>query len=364
VEVAIMNEKPYVKSSLHSLAPYVGKLLPELANNLINEFSRKGELVFDPFCGSGTVCLDAWANGRNVLGVDLNYYAFLTTMAKLNPYSTLANAQAAFEKYRQMIKKQNFDTDLRKVPKWVRDFFHNKTLKEIISWTNILLKKKEWFFLTCLMGILHHQRPGFLSYPSSHGAPYLRIQKYPIEDYPELYEYRSVEDRLLMKITRSYKQIPILDFSISREVFHCDTLDLNYASKQDITIITSPPYMKSLTYARDNRLRLWFLGYPNWSELDSKISIRKNDFFLLMKNCFEKWAYMQKKDNYCILIIGDIEFDKETQKRLPDVLCESAKSFGYNIIEIRDYPINTDRKFEKRNSQIKNEKICVFRKGM
>jgi DNA modification methylase len=351
-----------MKSSLHSLAPYVGKLLPELASNLINEFSQKKEVVFDPFCGSGTVCLEAWANGRNVLGVDLNYYAFLITMAKLHPYPTLANAQVAFEKYCQIVKKQDLNADLRKVPKWVRAFFHNKTLKEIISWTNILLKNKEWFFLACLMGILHHQRPGFLSYPSSHGAPYLRIQKFPIEDYPELYEYRSVEDRLLMKITRAYKHIPDFDFSINREVFHCNTLDLNYTIKQDMVIITSPPYMKSLTYARDNRLRLWFLGYPEWCELDSKISMGKNDFFLLMKNCFERWSHMQKKDNYCILIIGDIEFDKETQKQLPDVLFEMAKSSDYNVIEIRDYPVNTDRKFEKKNSQIKNEKICVFRK--
>jgi hypothetical protein len=258
-------------------------------------------------------------------------------MAKLNPYQTLANAQEAFEKYREMIKKQKFDTDLRKVPKWVRDFFHNRTLKEIISWTNMLLKKKDWFFLACLMGILHHQRPGFLSYPSSHGAPYLRIQKFPIEDYPELYEYRSVEDRLLTKITRAYKNISNFDFSINREVFHCNTLDLNYTTKQDIAIITSPPYMKSLTYARDNRLRLWFLGYPDWNELDNKISMGKNEFI------------MQKEDNYCILIIGDIEFDKKSQKRLPDVLCEVAKSFDYNVIEVRNYPINIDRKFEKKS---------------
>jgi hypothetical protein len=213
------------------------------------------------------------------------------------------------------------------------------------------------------MGILHHQRPGFLSYPSSHGAPYLRIQKFPIEDYPELYEYRNVEDRLLMKITRAYKHIPNFDFSINREAFHRNTLDLNYTTKQDIAIITSPPYMKSLTYARDNRLRLWFLGYPDWNELDNKISMGRNEFLLLMRGCFEKWVHMQKKDNYCILIIGDIEFDKKGKSRLPDVLCEAAKSFNYNVIEIRDYPINTDRKFEKKNSQIKTEKICILRRS-
>jgi hypothetical protein len=213
------------------------------------------------------------------------------------------------------------------------------------------------------MGILHHQRPGFLSYPSSHGAPYLRTNKFPPKKYPELYEYRSVEDRLLSKITRTYKNIPELNFSINRKVFHYNTLDFSRLHKQNISIISSPPYMKSLTYARDNRLRLWFLGYPEWEQLDKEISIGKHGFLYLMEKCFKKWYNIQRKGNYCILVVGDIEFDKQNKEMLPYMICVKAEMEGYSTIEIRDYPISKDRKFEKKDSQIKTEKICILRRN-
>jgi len=357
-----MTEKVYTKSTLHSIAPYVGKLRPELANKLINEFSQKNDLIFDPFCGSGTVPLEAWINNRNTVAVDLNYYAFLLSKAKLCPYPTFDDAKKRYEKYCKVIESKKANFDLRKTPEKIRMFFNNKTIKEILAWSNVLKRNKEWFFLACLMGILHHQRPGFLSYPSSHGAPYLRTNKFPPQKYPELYEYRSVEDRLLSKITRTYKNFPELNFSKNRDVFYYNTLNFNRLHKQNISIISSPPYMKSLTYARDNRLRLWFLGYPEWEQLDKKISLGKNEFLYLMKKCFQKWYKIQRKGNYCVLVIGDIEFDKKLNKRLPDIICDEAEIEGYSRIEIRDYPISKDRKFEKKDSQIKTEKICILRK--
>jgi len=189
----------YIKSSFHSISPYVGKLRPEVASSLVHEFSDKDDLVFDPFCGSGTVTLEAWINKRETIGIDLNPYAYLLTQAKLNPYPSFKDAKEKLDIYVVAIKNNDVHTDLRKVPNWIKDFFHPKTLKEISLWVRILLDNHEWFLLACLMGILHHQRSGFLSYPSSHGAPYLRIHKYPREQFPEMYEYRPVNDRLLKK---------------------------------------------------------------------------------------------------------------------------------------------------------------------
>jgi len=357
-----MIDTPYVKSSLHSISPYIGKLRPELANKLINEFSKKKDLIFDPFSGSGTIPLEAWINNRNTVAVDLNYYAYLLSKAKLFPYPKYQDAEKIFNKYSKIIESEKFNFDLRKLPIEIRKFFHNATIKEILAWSSILQKNKEWFLLACLMGILHHQRPGFLSYPSSHGAPYLRTELFPKDEYPELYEYRSVSDRLLAKLKRAYKRIPDLDFSKKRKVYFRNTLDVNHLKKQNIAIISSPPYMKSLTYARDNRLRLWFLGYSEWEELEKKISVGKQDFLVLMKKCFNKWYNIQNKGNYCILVIGDIEYDKKLRIMLPDVICNEAAKEGYYIDEIRDYPISTDRKFDKKDSQIKMEKICILRR--
>jgi len=124
--------------------------------------------------------------------------------------------------------KNNVNT--KNIPKWVSCFFHPKTIKEIMTWMNILSSKRDFFLISCLLGILHHQRPGFLSFPSSHGAPYLRNERYPISEYPEMYDYRNVYERLYKKVVRTYKAIPTLDFLIERKVIYRDTQTIRQLS--------------------------------------------------------------------------------------------------------------------------------------
>lgn len=44
----------------------------ELPHRLINLYSYEGDVVLDPFCGSGTTCLAAIQNNRNYIGYDIN----------------------------------------------------------------------------------------------------------------------------------------------------------------------------------------------------------------------------------------------------------------------------------------------------
>jgi hypothetical protein len=352
----------HIKSSLHAIAPYVGKLRPEVVSGLIDKYSSKNHTIYDPFCGSGTVPLEAWIKGRKAVGVDLNYYAFVLTKAKLFPYSSLKQALKHLNKISVLVNAVKPTFRMKDIPNWVSCFFHPKTLKEIMIWMYILSSKKDFFLMSCLLGILHHQRPGFLSFPSSHGAPYLRNGKYPIDEYPEMYEYRNVYERLYQKVVRSYKNIPDLDFSIKRKVLHKDTQKSKSGMATGSIIITSPPYMKSLTYARDNRLRLWFLGHPDWEQLDKRISVAKTEFSILMENCFKSWDNFQSKGNYCILVVGDIMFNNAKQQSIPDLICVQAEKFNYKLMDLYDYPINMGRKVVKTDSQIKTEKICVFQR--
>src|SRR6202035_5776021 len=85
--------------------------------------------------------------------------------------------------------------DLRTVPAWVRAFFHRETLRVALAFRDACVSRNEQFLLACLLGILHHQRPGFLSYPSSHLVPYLRDRKFPESDFPEMYLERDVHRR-------------------------------------------------------------------------------------------------------------------------------------------------------------------------
>lgn len=79
----------------HYLHPYPGKLLHHVAGAMVQLFSSAGDLVLDPFCGSGTVALEAALAGRRSVVVDQNPFACLLTRAKTNPVpSSLVRSMA------------------------------------------------------------------------------------------------------------------------------------------------------------------------------------------------------------------------------------------------------------------------------
>src|SRR3954470_13785945 len=77
------------ETTLHQLSPYIGKLKSSIAGSLISQFTQAGDVVYDPFSGSGTVALEAWIAGRNVIANDYSPYAALLSRAKLFPLGSL-----------------------------------------------------------------------------------------------------------------------------------------------------------------------------------------------------------------------------------------------------------------------------------
>jgi len=292
------------ESTLHQLSPYIGKIKSSMAASLVAQFTLPGELVYDPFSGSGTVALEAWLARRRVIANDLSPYAALLSKAKLFPYVSAEKAFADIEKASRNVGRIAGQIDLRSVPKWVRQFFHPETLRETLAWVTILTDQRKAFLLSCLLGILHHQRPGFLSYPSSHTVPYLRLRNFPRYRFPKLYAYRSVRDRLEAKVKRALKRMPALDFSLSRCCYSKDAASFTPAERVD-AIITSPPYMRQLDYGRDNRLRLWFLGEADWKALDETISPAEAAFMALIQRCLAHWQRILKPNGQCVLVLGD-----------------------------------------------------------
>jgi methylase of polypeptide subunit release factors len=65
------------ESTLHQLAPYIGKLETTVASSLLETYSHERDTVIDPFCGSGVVALEALLRKRSVVANDINPYRSL-----------------------------------------------------------------------------------------------------------------------------------------------------------------------------------------------------------------------------------------------------------------------------------------------
>lgn len=348
-------------STLHQLSPYVGKMKPSIAKALISAFTHENEIVFDPFSGSGTVVLEAWIAGRKVIANDLSPYAAVITQAKLFPPCSLDAAMSEISDVASEVLETVSEIDLRKVPKWVRAFFHPVTLRETLAWFHILKEGNSNFLLACLLGILHHQRPGFLSYPCSHRTPYLRERKFPRNEYPELYQYRSVQDRLERKVERSLRRVPPLDENLMREC-HSENA-AKFRPRQKVhAIITSPPYMSKLDYGRDNRLRLWFLGTDDWKSLNLEISPKESIFLSLFRTCLNSWRRVLVKNGVCVLVLGD-SFVRAYRMRLHEAISYIAtyEVGGYALVGNYSEELLASPSIQKGPGASRTEIVLVLR---
>ena len=61
----------------HGFHSYAGRMHPSTARAAIAELSKPGQRILDPFCGSGTVLVEAMATGRHAVGSDASPLAVL-----------------------------------------------------------------------------------------------------------------------------------------------------------------------------------------------------------------------------------------------------------------------------------------------
>jgi tRNA G10 N-methylase Trm11 len=355
------------ESTLQQLSPYVGKMKSGMARVLINLYSESGDVILDPFSGSGVVPLEAALTGRVAWANDLSPYAYVLTRGKLEVPGSEKIAITNASKVIEEVEKLAPDTNIDSVPDWICEFFHPDTLREIVAAFQEFNQREDYFLTSCLLGILHHVRPGFLSYPASHLVPYLRKKKYPKEKFPDMYEYRDLRSRLLAKVKRAYSrhELPVNWEKRNYQVWQTNAMDLPIGDETVDEIISSPPYFGALDYARDNRLRLWFLGCKDWKSLDESLTAKRKVYLPQMAVSLKEMYRVLKPGKHCVLVLGDVDRDGKI-RRTAEILADLAQEVtenGFVIDTIYDDRIPDNRRSRRQTKTTKFERILVMHKA-
>ncbi len=90
-----LREKDTTKH-VHRLHPYKGKFIPQLVEYFLDEhtddfkkekYFNKGDIILDPFCGSGTALVQASELGMHSVGIDVSAFNALISNAKIRKYN-------------------------------------------------------------------------------------------------------------------------------------------------------------------------------------------------------------------------------------------------------------------------------------
>lgn len=270
--------QPYSKREwggpAHSMCSYQGKMKPALAHHLLECFSSPGDVVLDPFSGSGTIPLEACRMSRRGYGIDISRLGHVLTLAKVAKASPvkleglLGELKASIKKYRVKLSEIERAAEVR-FNSAIPDYFHPETLREVIAARSFFLSRwdtgAEWAVLfSCTLHLLHGNRPYALSRRSHPVTPFK-----PSGDF----EHRELMPRLRQKLARLHEELTNED----REWGGSAQGDCTAAWPTPIptadVIITSPPFFDSTRFYMTNWMRFWFVG---WERED--FDIRASEF--------------------------------------------------------------------------------------
>ena len=135
----------------HGIHRYSGKFIPQIARQAIDLVSREGDLILDPYCGSGTTLLEASLAGRRAIGIDLNPLATListvkTTEVAYEPLSDFlfdleAGIRSLFDLQPELLHSpvspqtlmKQVEQDWRWTSPWHTKWYQPHALKELIA---------------------------------------------------------------------------------------------------------------------------------------------------------------------------------------------------------------------------------------
>lgn len=353
----------------HNYHPFPAKFIPHIPQILIQQFSKSGDLVFDPFCGSGTTLVESTLLGRSSIGTDINPISVLASKVKTTPLTS--DEIMTIEECVTALKKSNLKADYSKhIPEfhgrdhWFMTHVQNE-LAMLRSTITILTKPESNTRL--FLDLAFSSIVNLVSNQDS-DTRYAAVEK----DVPIGKPTQLLIKRTEMMLERM-KDFVTKAEDVTVDVRLTDSRQLGFIEDASIDLlVTSPPYANTYDYYLYHKHRMNWLGL-NWREAmhdeigsRNKHSSKKEEIDLYvsdMQQSFVHFARILKPGAYAIFIIGDSVI-RDVLHKADDIVRNIAEPLGFEWVDCVTYDLGLASKMFSRSFRRtdKEEHIILLRR--
>lgn len=284
----------------HLIHSYPAKLLANIPYFILHteKYCPKDGVVLDPFCGAGTVLLEALLNGKNAIGADANPIARLISDAKTQyiPADILRKELNLI--IRKAKKNSNNSTpDFPNKDYWFSLHVQKQLTHLLYAIKKVKDKRIKVFFMVCFSNIIKK-----VSYADPRIYVPVKLNPERFSDKPDIYQKMRIKIDSLMEIDvyEKFRQVSseniqrmdtlsaLVESNCSSRVISKDARKLtSRLGGKDLLgdetvdlVLTSPPYAGAQKYIRSSRLSLnWFgMGDPDSIRNLESHNIGREDF--------------------------------------------------------------------------------------
>ncbi|MCF2138045.1 MAG: site-specific DNA-methyltransferase [Candidatus Thorarchaeota archaeon] len=232
----------------HGLHPYPARMIPQIARKLILRYSKSGETVWDPFCGSGTVLVESMLLERRSIGTDLNPFAIFLSKVKTTPIEPDLLSITSRKIIEQVLSLKPGDIEapvppMHNIDYWFKKYVQNDLAQILAVINGIEDSDLRDFFRLCFASTVRD-----VSNMKRGEFKIVRMRKEKLDRFqPEVAAIFAKHVQRCVPLMKSF-HAALADKEVSTpEIFEVDNRVAPIAPRSVDLVVTSPPYGDSAT---------------------------------------------------------------------------------------------------------------------